>query len=81
MGKLADKEFTWRDKDLIFRGEVICSLVPHQVVPNHWHLKFQWRHDKTPEFFNIFNARENARLYSRWHAQQTPVEAPPVSLN
>ena len=78
---LADKEFTWNGDDLMFQGEVICSIVKHETVPKHWHLKFSWRDEKTPEFFNIFNARENARLYSRRHAQGSLAVEPLVRLN
>lgn len=49
------------DDDLIFQSMAMCSLVPHKTIPAHWHLKFIWRDDLTPEFFNIFNAKENAR--------------------
>lgn len=81
MRVLADKEFTWNGDDLMFQREIICSLVKHKTIEKHWHLKFSWRDEKTPEFFNIFNARENARVYSRKHAQGSLEAASLMRLN
>lgn len=82
MRHLSHKEFNWdEDNDLIFQKRAVCSLVKHETIPAHWHLKFEWRDEKTPEFFNIFNARENARLICRKHYEETLAEAPLVSLN
>jgi len=69
---LASKDFNWNKDDLMFQSKVVCSIIKHETIPNHYHLKFCWRDEKTPEFFNIINARENARLYSRWHMQGIP---------
>lgn len=71
MRHLARKDFTWDDLDLMFQKRAVCSLVPHKTISAHWHLKFEWRDEPTPEFFNIFNARENARIYSAQHVQES----------
>lgn len=67
--------------DLKFGKEVVTTLVPHSTIPNHYHLKFYWRDEKTPEFFNIVNARENARIYSSRHVQERLQGASLVRLN
>lgn len=77
MRHLARKDFNWDGMDLIFQRRAICSLVPHEIYANHYHLKFEWRDEKTPEFFNIFNARENARIYSSRHVQESLLLASP----
>ena len=80
MTVIGNKELTWdKDNDLIYQERTIVSLVPHEIHPKMWHLKFCWRDEKTPEFFNIFNARENARRFALSHlnqkAQENPTEA------
>lgn len=51
----------WNKNRLTFNGKTVVELVPHDTVPKHWHLKFAWRDEKTPEFFNLTNAKCNAR--------------------
>lgn len=80
MRHLARKDFTWDGMDLMFQGRAVTSLVTHETIPNHYHLKFEWRDEKTPEFFNIFNARENARLYSARHVQESLSGGPPDAI-
>lgn len=46
---------------IFFEDELKVELVPHEKYENHYHLKFAWRDEKTPEFFNIVNAVENAK--------------------
>jgi len=70
MTNLSHKQFHWEDMDLIFQDRVIASLIPHEKYEKHWHIKFEWRNEKSPEFFNIFNARENARIYCLKHYQE-----------
>lgn len=77
MRHLARKDFTWEGMDLKFQNETVCSLIPSQKYENHYHLKFSWREKETPEFFNIFNARENARIYSAQNVQER-YDAEPV---
>lgn len=76
MRHLSRKDFTWDGYDLMFQNRAVCTLVPHESVENHWHLKFEWRDEKTPEFFNVTNARENARIYCAEHEQERRSEAP-----
>lgn len=76
------EDFHWdEDNDLIYQGRAVCSLVKHETIPNHYHLKFEWRDEKTPEFFNIYNARENARVYCRRKQEETLREGPQSDLN
>lgn len=77
--------FAWKGLKLFFECERMVELIPHEVYEKHYHLKFCWRDEQTPEFFNIFNARENSmrialyRLnYDTW---ETPLAASLVSLN
>ena len=81
MRHLKRNDFNWDDDDLIFQERAVCSLVKHETIPKHYHLKFEWRDEKTPEFFNIFNARENARLYSAQHEQERLFAASLRGLN
>lgn len=78
---LARKDFHWEGDHLIFQGRSVCYLVKDENHENHWHLKFLWRDEPTPEFFNIVNARENAREYCRKHYQETLREGPQSDLN
>lgn len=64
----------WEDYKLYFQDQFMVELIPSSKYEKHYHLKFMWRDEPTPEFFNIFNARENARLialnrlnYDTWH--------------
>lgn len=50
----------WEDNKLFFQQQEIVELIPSKIE-KHYHLKFIWREEKTPEIFNIFNARENSR--------------------
>lgn len=56
-----DSVLSWKGLNLIFQKETLVELIPHETYPAHWYLKFRWRKEKTPEFFNIFNAKENSR--------------------
>ncbi len=71
-----NKDLHWEDKKLFYKDTLLTELIPHDTVENHYHLKFFWRDEKTPEFFNLTNARENARMYS---LQRLPT-ASPVAL-
>lgn len=53
----------WEGTKLFFQDQWLTELVPSEIK-NHYHLQFYWRDAPTPEFFNIVNARENARIYS-----------------
>lgn len=46
---------------LYFQNKLLVELIPHETYPKHWHLKFCWREEKTPEFFNAHNAWENSK--------------------
>lgn len=59
-----NKDLHWEGNNLFYNEMLLTELIPHDVHENHYHLKFFWRDEKTPEFFNIVNARENARMYS-----------------
>ncbi len=71
-----NRHLHWEGDKLYLKDKVLTELIPHDTVPKHFHLKFYWRDEKTPEFFNIFNARENARLYSLQKMSQSPSVAP-----
>lgn len=76
--KLADvrnKDLHWEGNKLFFREMLLTELISHDTIEKHYHLKFFWRDEKTPEFFNIQNARENARMYSLRRLPQSPWEA------
>lgn len=81
MRHLSRKDFHWEEMDLMFGKEVVTTLIPHKTIPNHYHLKFYWREEETPEFFNIVNARENARLYSSRRVQEWLEAASVEALN
>lgn len=81
MRKLAHKEFHWEGDHLIFQNKSVCYLVKDEDHKDHWHLKFAWRNEPTPEFFNRTNAMENARVYSLKHSQQSLYVAPLDALN
>ena len=68
---------SWKEYDLYFQDNLLVTLVPSTKYLDHYHLKFIWRDKITPEFFNIFNARENARRialhrlnYDTWQRRQ-----------
>jgi hypothetical protein len=67
-----NRHLHWEDKKLYLKEKLLTELIPNETYGNHYHLKFFWRDEKTPEFFNIFNARENARLYSLQKMSQSP---------
>lgn len=71
MRTVARGAFNWNGMDLIFQKRTVCRLIPHKTIPAHWHLKFDWKDEPTPEFFNIFNARENARNICRRKYEET----------
>lgn len=64
----------WDGLKLYFGKELQTELIPHEKYENHYHLKFRWRDEKTPEFFNLINARENARVYSRRNIEEKLLE-------
>lgn len=51
----------WKDNKLYFQEKLLVELIPHEIYENHYHLKFDWRDEKTPEFFNLTNAKDNSR--------------------
>lgn len=57
----------WKGLKLYFGDRLVTELIPHDSAPKMYHLKFFWRDDKIPEYFNIIWARENARVYSLQH--------------
>jgi len=71
MRVVARNAFHWEGDHLIFQGRSVCYLVKDENHKDHYHLKFEWRDEPTPEFFNIVNARENARVYCRRHIEET----------
>lgn len=58
-------EFKWLHSHgewyLLFNENEVARLIKHENIENHYHILFDWRKDKTPEFFNITNAKDNAR--------------------
>lgn len=81
MRHLARKDFHWEENHLIFQRRSVCYLVEDKNHKNHYHLKFYWRDEPTPEFFNIVNARENARIYCTRHEQERLQGASVDALN
>lgn len=69
----------WEGMKLYFSEKLLVELVPHEVHAKHWHLKFCWRDEKTPEFFNIYNARHNSRIISLYHLNYDVWELPQVA--
>lgn len=66
------KDFHWdEDGDLIFQERAVASLVKHESYPDMYHIKFEWREDKTSEFFNLTWARDNARSICLKRYQET----------
>lgn len=65
-------DFYWVGNKLFLKKEEFVELIPHELYTKMWHLKFRWRDEKTPEFFNLVNARENARLYAAQNARGEP---------
>lgn len=74
----------WEENKLFFQEQELVELIPSEME-KHWHLKFIWRDTPTSEFFNIFNARENARIYAlrrlNQDTWQKPTAASLVRLN
>lgn len=54
-------EFYWDRHDLRFENRTVAYLVPSEIYENHYHIKFEWRDEPTPEIFNLTNAKDNAR--------------------
>lgn len=52
--------FKWKNNKLTHEGKFLVELVPHEKYEKHYYLKFCWRKEKTPEFFNLVNAKMNA---------------------
>ena len=57
--KYGFERFRWEGRKLYHQKKYMGELIPHEIYPNHYYLKFMWRDEATPEFFNIFNAKEN----------------------
>lgn len=72
LADVRNKDLHWEDNKLYFREMLLTELIPHDSYEKHYHLKFSWRDEKTPEFFNIFNARENARMCSLRRLPESP---------
>lgn len=62
--KYGYERFTWEDLKLYHQGKFMVELILSEKYEKHYHLKFMWRDEATPEFFNIINARENAKRFS-----------------
>lgn len=50
----------WKGLNLFFRKKKYVTLIPHETYPKMYYLKFFWREEKTPEYFNIIWSRENS---------------------
>lgn len=75
MTEISQEELSWlRFKDLVYKGKTVASLVLSKDYPEMYHLKFYWRDEPTPEFFNIIHARENTRRIVRQHLMQDSQE-------
>lgn len=64
---IGSEDLRWDNKKLYHKDKLLVELIPHETYEKHWHLKFYWRDEKTPEFFNIINAKENSRVYALQH--------------
>lgn len=68
-----NRDLHWEGLNLCYQKGTWVRLVPDDKYPEMYHLEFKWRNfAKTPEMFNIINARENARVYT---LQRMPREA------
>lgn len=76
-----NKDLHGEGNKLYFRKILLTELIPHGTIEKHYHLKFYWREEKTPEFFNIYNARENARTMSLRRLPESPPEGLQSDLN
>lgn len=65
-------DLKWEYKVLYFGERELARLVPHAEYPYHWHIKFHHRDEPTPEFFNIFNAKENASRIALYNLNREP---------
>ncbi len=72
--------FYWDKLKLYYKDELQVELIPHENYENMYYLRFRWRDEKTPEFFNLINARENSRIYSARHVNEGVTEACTASL-
>lgn len=74
----------WKKDKLYFQDKLLVSLVEHEKYPWMYYLKFSWRKEKTPEFFNITWARHNSRQISlfrlNYDVWEPALGAPLVSL-
>lgn len=79
MTTIGQDRLSWKFKKLYYKDKLLAELIPHDSYPNMWHVKFYWREDKTPEYFNLVNAKENSRIYALYHLnlnmQASPREA------
>lgn len=76
MRHLKRRDFHWEGDHLIFQNKSVCYLVKDENHEDHWHLKFYWRNEPTPEFFNIVNAQENAIVYCQRHEEEKLCNGP-----
>lgn len=81
LANIRNRHLHWEDHKLFYSKMLLTELIPHEKYEKHYHLKFYWRDEKTPEFFNIYNARENARVYSLQHMSQSLSEGSQSDLN
>lgn len=81
LNNVRNRHLHWKGDHLILKDKSVCYLVKNENYEDHWHLKFYWRDEPTSEFFNIVNAKENARLYVLQKMSQSPREASYSDLN
>lgn len=61
---LRRRHLHWEGLKLFYSEALLVELIAHEKHENHYYLKFFWREEETPEFFNLTNAKENAVVYS-----------------
>lgn len=83
--KYGFERLRWKDEKLYHQKKYMGELIPHEIYPNHYHLKFAWRDEATPEFFNIFNAKENLMRFAlhrlNYDVWESHLPSPPDALN
>lgn len=74
----------WEENKLYFQDQWLVEIVPSKYE-KQYHLQFYWRDEPTVEFFNVFNARENARRFAlhrlNYNTWQRGLGAPYSDLN